>query len=249
MTGKELGIPPLTSLREINIVQGKPCFSAQVMLSLVYQKVPGAIVNFTTPVEKQAEECTVEASRPGGKVQTFCYTIKMATRAGLTGKKSWRENPEAMLRARAVASAVRAVFPDAMSSCYLPEELAIDVHQSDTATATPQTESNAPLIERKTQNTVGYDKRHEEKMAEPCTPAQQKKFYAMTKALGLSDTESHEWLFENFGVDSSKDLSKQEIQQAFELLEGEINNGNSNSTTTKKSPGQSEEKTLPEGFI
>lgn len=121
--GRELGLPPLTSLREINIIQGKPCLSAQLMASLAHQKVPGAVIDFVTPVEKQLSECEVEVSRPGGKKQRFKYTIEMAKTAGLLSKSPWKNHPDAMLRARVISSACRAVFPDALSGVYTPEEL------------------------------------------------------------------------------------------------------------------------------
>lgn len=226
MAGRELGLPPLTSLREINIVQGKPCFSSQIMLAMVYQKVPGSVINFITPADRQSLECTVEVSRPGGKPQQFRYTMEMAKNAGLTGKSNWKNHPEAMLRARAVASAVRAVYPDALSSCYLPDELGhevVDIENHESAAqSTPETQ-NQPVLEKATTQQTGdtpaYTERKLAKLNEPCSEPQRKKLYAMTRSLGWSKEESKEWLFEKFGKESSTEMSKLEMQDAFEQLE------------------------------
>jgi hypothetical protein len=77
-----------------------------------------------------------------------------------------------------------------------------------------------------TGNTPGYDERHAAKMNEPCTAPQQAKLYAMMYALGWKKDQQKAWLMEKFGKASSKDLSKLEIQDAFEQLEhveGEVN--------------------------
>lgn len=131
MTGEELGLKPLTSLRQIDIVQGRPTLKAEVMRALVFQHFPGAIINFITPGDKAHVECEIEACRPGGKSQFFKYTLEMAKQAGLLEKSNWKKDLAAMLRARASAAAVRAVFPDVVSGCYTPEEMGGDIIEGE----------------------------------------------------------------------------------------------------------------------
>ena len=123
--GKELGIAPLQALSSITIINGKPCLSSELILALAYKNIPGMQVTYTTPPEKQNTECSVEIQRPGGKPQTFLFTIKDAERAGIY-KNAWLKYPAAMLRARVISAAVRAVCPDAVLSCYTPEEMGQD---------------------------------------------------------------------------------------------------------------------------
>lgn len=120
--GRELGIPPMHAFRSINVIKGKPTLSAELMLALVYQRVPGAKVTFKTPPEKQNVECVVEMQRPGGDAQSFRFSIEDAKRAGLRGD-NWTKYPASMLRARVVSAGARAVFPDAIMGCYTPDEL------------------------------------------------------------------------------------------------------------------------------
>lgn len=123
MKGRELGIPFMQAMASITVIQGKPALSAELMLALIYKNCPGAEINFLTPSDKSHEEATVEMRRPHGKPQRFTFTLADARRAGLLSNPSWTKYPSAMLRARVVSAAARAVFPDAIMGCYTPEEL------------------------------------------------------------------------------------------------------------------------------
>lgn len=125
MKGRELGIPPMQAFSSIAVINGKPTMSAELMLSMIYRNVPGAIVNY---LRSDAQACEIEAQRPGGKSAKFAFTIEDARRANLLGKGPWQTYPSAMLRARTVSAMARAVFPDALSGVvYTPEELGAEV--------------------------------------------------------------------------------------------------------------------------
>lgn len=122
--GHELGIPPLQAFSSITVINGKPCLSAELMLALIYTRIKGAKITFTTPPEKQNEECVVAMQRPDGSPQTFRFSLKDAERAGLIKPGgAWQKYPASMLRARAISAGARAVFPDAIMGCYTPEEM------------------------------------------------------------------------------------------------------------------------------
>lgn len=129
LKGRELGWPPMRAFQHINVIDGKPTLSAEAMLALIYEKVPGARINIT---ETSNETCAIEAARPGQEKATrFAFTIEDAQRAGLTTKKGdvWRSYPRAMLRSRCVSEMARALFPDALMGCsYTPEELDAEVN-------------------------------------------------------------------------------------------------------------------------
>jgi hypothetical protein len=120
LAGRELGLPPLTAFRSIHLIDGKITLSADLMHALVHKRVAGAVCNV---VVTNNEKCVVEAQRPGGKVVAFEFTLDDAKAAGLTGKENWRKYPAAMLRARAISAACRAVFPEIFLGVYTPEEL------------------------------------------------------------------------------------------------------------------------------
>lgn len=146
--GRELGIPPMQAFASISVIQGKPCLSAELMVALVYQRVPGSQINFTTPPKEQHLRCEAEFIRPGGKPQLFAFTIEEANRAGLMGKQTWKQYPAAMLRARCISAGCRAVFPDAIMGCYTAEEMGGEVLEGEIVEA----EATAALPDTTQQN-------------------------------------------------------------------------------------------------
>lgn len=130
LKGRELGVPPVYALTHINIIQGKPSASPEMMLALIHQKVPGATVKFK---KLSREGCEIHAKRPEeDELTVITFDQEDARLAGLLNKQNWRSYPRAMYRSRAVAEMARTVFPDAISGVsYTPEELGADVRVAD----------------------------------------------------------------------------------------------------------------------
>lgn len=147
LKGRELGIPPMQAFSSIAVVSGKPTMSAELMLSLIYKNVPGAIVNYLRSDDKA---CEIEAKRPGGKPAKFSFSMADAERAGLAGKGPWKQYPAALLRARTISAMARAVFPDALSGVvYTPEELGAQVDDEGDIVSAPIIETPpAPVVQK-----------------------------------------------------------------------------------------------------
>jgi len=123
LTGRELGIPTMQALRQINVIQGKPTMAAELMLALAYQRIPG----FRYAVAKSTkDECVCQFERPGHKPYQHTFTMKDADALGLAGKQNWHTQPATMLRWRCISSGLRLVAPDAIAGVYTPEELMPD---------------------------------------------------------------------------------------------------------------------------
>lgn len=122
LTGRELGIGPMQSLRDIHMVDGRPAFAAQLMLAKMRQ---GGIVLLET--ESTEERAWIKARRPDtGEVGEFEFTIKEAETAGLLAKagKSWTKYRKDMLWARAVSRMARRFGSDMLGGLvYSKEEL------------------------------------------------------------------------------------------------------------------------------
>jgi len=119
LTGAELGMGPMESLREIHVVQGRPTLSAGAMLARAIRA--GVRVEW---VCSTSTEATLRLSRDGSSYEQR-WDIDMAKRAGLLGKTGpWQTYPDAMLRSRCISAAVRAFCPDAIGGggLYAPEE-------------------------------------------------------------------------------------------------------------------------------
>ncbi len=144
MTGRELGLTAMQSLRSIHVVDGKPLLSADLMLALVKRHKD---CEFFTCTETTGKVATFVAKRRGEPEQRLSFTIEQASAAGLTGKDNWRKYPDAMLRARAIAALARMAFPDAFVGVYeedeiqAPRRVESDVRAVPDARPTPAPES------------------------------------------------------------------------------------------------------------
>ena len=125
LTGAELGLSPMQSLRGIYVVDGKPVLSADLMVAVV--KRSDVCVYWRT-VESTTETCTIETQRerePSPARKT--WTRADAERAGLLNRGPWKQYPAQMLRHRCAADLAREVFPDVVLGLYTPDEM--DAHE------------------------------------------------------------------------------------------------------------------------
>ena len=122
MTGKELGLSTMQSVRSIWVLDGKPQLSADLLVGLV--KRHRDVCEWFRVLEQTAERAVVETKRVGTpEPERFSYTLDDAKTAQLLGKDNWRKHPKDMLLARACARAARKVYPDLTANMYLPDEL------------------------------------------------------------------------------------------------------------------------------
>jgi len=120
--GYEMGIPPMTALAHIFIVNDKPCCDAILMLALIKQKCPDSIIDY---VLRTKEKCLIEVRRkPSDKVMQFEFSIEDAKTAQLTHKDNWKKYPKNMLTWRTISDMAKLIFPDCvLTLCYTPDEL------------------------------------------------------------------------------------------------------------------------------
>lgn len=128
LRGHNLGITFDSALDHVYVVHGKTGISGQLMLRLIYERVPGATVTFDT-TNDLSKVSVVTMCRPGGTPQVFSFSIEEAEAAGVTRNRDgspntvWKAYRQDMLRWRAVARGARVVFPDAIQGCWLQSEL------------------------------------------------------------------------------------------------------------------------------
>ncbi len=119
ITGHELGLSPMQSVRGLHVVKGRAVMSADLAVALV--KRSDACVSFRL-VESSDKVAIYETERKGEGKTRLEYTIQQATQAGLAGGGNWRRHPAAMLRARCSLALARAVYPDLVLGVYDPDE-------------------------------------------------------------------------------------------------------------------------------
>lgn len=128
MAGRELGVGPFASMTGVNIIKGKPAFSANIMAACV--KKSGRYNYRVT--EMTDKGCTIEfMEKMDGKWQTGGVSSFSLEDAKKAGTQNLDKFPRNMLFARAMSNGVRWFCPDVMngSVAYTPEELGADVDQ------------------------------------------------------------------------------------------------------------------------
>lgn len=139
LTGRELGLGLMESIRSINVVNGRPCMSAQLLLALCRRthEVEKAFTKETT--DKRA---VFVLQRKGSPAFESVFTREEADQAKFTmawdtdknqwkTKDNWAKQPATMLLWRAISKACRIEFPDAICGLYTPEEIADDLDVVD----------------------------------------------------------------------------------------------------------------------
>jgi hypothetical protein len=143
LTGRELGLSPMASLRGIYEVSGRPVLAADLMVAIVRRSGLCASWRVT---ESTPERCTIETTRQGETAAERCtWTAEDARRAGCGGQ-TWQRFPRQMLAHRCATELARRVYPDVLLGLYTPEELGADVRSDGTPVAV--VESPAPVVVR-----------------------------------------------------------------------------------------------------
>jgi hypothetical protein len=118
--GRELGLDPMTALQTVNIIQGRPTLTANAMRGLAM----AAGVQFKLQEATQTR-CVMAAIAPGQREwTTVTWTIDQAQKLDLLKKDNWRNQPGAMLIARATSQLCRLVAANILiGSPYSTEEV------------------------------------------------------------------------------------------------------------------------------
>ncbi|MFD4305031.1 recombinase RecT [Streptomyces albidoflavus] len=147
--GRALGLDVVTTITTIHVIKGKPCQSADLMLGRTRS------AGHRVRIKSERTRCEVRIMRhddPDDETVVE-WTLDDAVTAGLCTLRNdrpysrdqknqpqpWEKYPRAMLRARAIAEAVRIACPEVLhGAIYTPEELGAVVDQ----------EGNPVVVER-----------------------------------------------------------------------------------------------------
>lgn len=159
MVGAELGLAAMQSLRSIHIIDGRPSFSADLVVGLVKRSPVCRWFRMVASTPERAEYATLREGDP--EPTPYVYTWEDAQRAGLTNRPNWRKHPAAMLRARCASALARAVYPDIVMG--LLEPLPMDVGEDGgdaPATSITRTSHAQLLDERQPKSLAAIESEH-----------------------------------------------------------------------------------------
>ena len=142
MLGRELGLRPMQSMNMIDVVNGRATLSAELQVAMIRET--GHSIRLE---ELNANAATVTGTRhDNGDSISFTFTMEMAERAGLAGKRNWQQYPEAMLWARAVSMLARMLFADVFAAIHtcIPDELGSEKNPPTISTSLADLPARAP---------------------------------------------------------------------------------------------------------
>ena len=148
--GREIGVPPMTALSTVHVIEGTPSLSAEQMRSMVY--AAGHELEF---LESTGAVCKIRGRRRGSETWTPVeWSIDMARAAGLLAKKGtvWTQYPRRMLQARATSELCELVFPDVIRGLRSVETLE-DEERADEEAAQTQPAQTSKVTRKRAPTT------------------------------------------------------------------------------------------------
>jgi hypothetical protein len=225
LAGLEVGLQPMAALRSFDIINGTAAPRALTLRAVLLAH--GHEIELT---ESTASRCKMRGRRAGSTAwQTVDWTLDRAKTLNLTGKDSWRKQPQAMLVARATSELARLVAADAILGIgYSAEEIADGAGagvEVPTATTAEQTPSGTKRMSRRKVEPPPDEMPAEPEQVKDATPplteAQKKKLHALLGALDVHDRDDRLSLCSNIvghPLASSADLTKDEASTVIDTL-------------------------------
>lgn len=208
--GSSMGLSFAESLYRIDVIQGKPAASAELIASNVRRA--GHKLRMKVTEEPPSATCTIIRADDPDEPTVITRDMAWARRMGLDGKDNYKKQPSTMLAWRAVSACARLACPEALYGItYTPDELT-DIEPSR-ATVAPAT---------------GADRMRQVLNPEPETTAEQveeplllntssklaKAMYAGINDLGIADNERIPFIVSVIDrhIESTKELTEDEAR-------------------------------------
>ena len=118
--GNELEVGPASALANVAVIEGKPSISAKLAMGLCLRS---PVCERFEMEESSTERATFVTKRVGHREQRITYSVEDAKRAELIGRRNWKRDPAAMLRARASMALAGAVYPDIVAGLLTPDQI------------------------------------------------------------------------------------------------------------------------------
>ena len=182
LTGRELGIGPMAALQGIDVIQGKPSISPQLMLAMA--RGTRELEDIQMETSEAGATCTIK--RKGQSSYTTRFGPKEAAAMGLNGKDNYKKQPATMYQWRAVGMNLRVTFPDVIKGMYV-EDTEPQYDADEDEQDHPQAVDALPVIEP-----VVIEEIKQEEQPPPPTVATTpvgKQAIALKNALKMSDAD------------------------------------------------------------
>lgn len=119
MTGAEVGLPPMASLRLYTTWDGVPRLMAEGIRAIMLQS---PVVEYFEVATCDDNHATWIGKRRGRGEKSATWTVERAKKAELLSKENWRKYTQDMLNARASMQLARMIAPDVVAGMVALEE-------------------------------------------------------------------------------------------------------------------------------
>jgi hypothetical protein len=120
--GASMGLSPAESLYRIDVIQGKPTASAELIAANV--RKAGHVLRLRVDEAGMRAQCTIIRGDDPEFEHTVIRDAAWAKRMGLDGKDNYKKQPATMLGWRAVTACARMACPEALYGvAYTPDEM------------------------------------------------------------------------------------------------------------------------------
>lgn len=232
LAGVEVGLSPMAALRSFDVINGQAAARA-----ITLRAVAQSHGHEMEMVESTATRCKMRGRRRGATAWTdVVWTIDRARALNLTNRPNWKNQPQAMLMARATSELARLIAADAILGIgYSVEELAdgagagVEVPAAITASAENES-ATSPGTRRMSRKKPAAPAEAEQPVddaevvddADAPSAAQTKKAMALFAESGITDRDERLTATSAFlgrEVGSWKELSKADASHVIEQLQ------------------------------
>lgn len=125
MMAQQLEVNPVLALQNLQVINGRPGFSASFAIGLANQRGPfSGPITWSSKGKGDSLEVTAQATIKGsGEVVTTTVSMEMAKAEGWTKNPKYRSIPEQMLRYRSATWLIRLHCPEVLMGLQSSEEL------------------------------------------------------------------------------------------------------------------------------
>lgn len=221
--GQSMGLSPAESLYRINVIQGKPTMSAELVAAQV--RKAGHKLRIEKDEQHTSVTCTIVRSDDPKYPFRVTRDAEWAKQMGLTNKDNYRKQPLTMLTWRAITACAREACPEALFGvAYTPDEMR-DMDASATPVAAEVSVEPGATTDF-TQTRMAYaeyrratGESNEQAMADVCAAVGSPDMQSMTQAQADAATEwlaSHSNRRDDVSPGGASDAAKPDGQDATE---------------------------------
>ena len=196
--GQSMGLSPMESIYRINVINGKPTASAELIAAQV--RKAGHKLRITKDEEGQSVTALIQRADDPEFVFSATRDREWAKRMGLADKDNYRMQPMTMLTWRAVTAVAREACPEALYGvAYTPDEM----HDMEPVRVEATVEEPEPAKEGKADRL--------DPIRERMHPFADRLGYDMTRATGTLLTYA--------GVSTMADLTDEQVSDVCEYMD------------------------------